>query len=784
MHCIMIKIYKFLLSQLTIFIFVLNGYTQNVGPWNLDSLYQVPKWEITDVAANPGMKSIFYKSIVYNGKPVDVFAYYSAPPGEIPEGGWPALVHIHGGGGTAYPQWVQAWNAHGYACISMDLEGHCPGTDSGGNRLTPPNPGPKRVGIFSDWTLPVDEQWYYQAVAEIVKAHSLIRSFPEINPDKIGVCGPSWGGTLTSTVMGVDSRFCFAIPVYGSGYIAGSDGNQGKALPIGSNQTDYVNANYDGSAYFNNVTCPTLWVNGTNDIHFSMPCTQQSASAVHGPAIMRYTLKMPHGNFEILNYNEIYAFADQVTRGGPSLPVIKKPQQSNNIVYVNFSSETAISSAQILYTLDNGSWVDRVWNSASVNISDTTIFAVLPDSATTIYFTAIDARGLMVSSEYLIIKKIDPTNLAIKGTATQSSTDFSGEANHAIDGNISGAFTSGSVTQTTDEDSAWWQVDLGASFSIGDISIFNRTDACCSGRLSDFTVYVFDNDNNITYSKTFTSYPDPSITTNAGGVQGKVIKIRLNRSGSLSLAEVQVFEQIQIILYNQKFIVKDSKDQILSNANVSINSNYQTTNSFGEANFSLLKGSYNVTVSKSGCSTKTQTYNFDSDSVIYINLQKSIANVEFRMKDGENIVRYATIKLNSVVQQANSLGIATYYEQSVNKDYTYTVEKSGYKSVSSTFTLSNDTIINIQLNTITGLNNIEENLYRIYPNPVSDILIINQSYSNVAQYNIINTTGQTKLSGIVINGNNSIDLCGLSSGVYIVKLADYQQVVTRCIIKK
>ena len=237
---------------------------------------------------------------------------------------------------------------------------------------------------------------------------------------------------------------------------------------------------------------------------------------------------------------------------------------------------------------------------------------------------------------------------------------------------------------------------------------------------------------------------------------------------------------------NMVFIVKDGNGQLLSDAKVSIDSRNKITNNLGEATFMLNNGSYMVTVSKSGYITKTQAYNFDinSDSTAYLKLQKSIADVEFRMKDGESIVRYATIKLNSVVQQANSLGIATYYEQSVNKICTYIVEKSGYKSVNSTFTLSNDTTINIQLNTITGLNEIEYNRYRIYPNPVSDVLIINQSNSNVAQYNIINTTGQTKLSGIVINGNNSIDLCGLSSGIYIVKIADSKQVVTKYIIKK
>ena len=404
---------KLFTTSILLFIFLVEGFSTTVGPWNLDSLFEVPQWETTDISAVAGMTSIFYKSIEYKGKTVDVYAYYSAPTGEAPEGGWPALVHVHGGGGTAYPEWVKAWNAHGYACISMDLEGHCPEKDELGNRIPTPNPGPSRVGVFDDWTLPFDEQWYYHAVAQIIKANSLLRSFPEINPDKIGISGASWGGTLTSTVMGVDTRFCFAIPVYGSGYLAGSDGYQGTVLPLGSAKTNFVNANYDGSAYFNNVTCPTLWFNGTNDAHFDLTCTQRSALGVQGPATFRYTLEMPHSNLAILFYAEPYAFADQVTKSGIPLIVIRKPQMSKGVGYVNFSAKNNIKRAEIFYTLDDGSWIERVWQRASANISDTTIFAAIPTNATTIFFTATDERGLMVSSEYLIIEKIPAYGIEI-----------------------------------------------------------------------------------------------------------------------------------------------------------------------------------------------------------------------------------------------------------------------------------------------------------------------------------------------------------------------------------
>jgi len=122
---------------------------------------------------------------------------------------------------------------------------------------------------------------------------------------------------------------------------------------------------------------------------------------------------MPHGNLTILNYAEPYAFADQVTKGGIPLSVIKKPQMSKGVGYVNFAAENSIKSAEIFYTLDDGSWIERVWKHASANISDTTIFAAIPTNATTIYFTATDESGLMVSSEYLNIERIPVSGIEI-----------------------------------------------------------------------------------------------------------------------------------------------------------------------------------------------------------------------------------------------------------------------------------------------------------------------------------------------------------------------------------
>jgi len=63
------------------------------------------------------------------------------------------------------------------------------------------------------------------------------------------------------------------------------------------------------------------------------------------------------------------------------------------------------------------------------------------------------------------------TNVALGKPTAQSSTlgvDFSSKA---VDGNVDGDYSHGSVTQTGYDTNAWWQVDLGSQFAINSIQI-------------------------------------------------------------------------------------------------------------------------------------------------------------------------------------------------------------------------------------------------------------------------------------------------------------------------
>ncbi len=185
-----------------------------------------------------------------------------------------------------------------------------------------------------------------------------------------------------------------------------------------------------------------------------------------------------------------------------------------------------------------------------------------PNPASSIVIPGAKGRYVRVQlagTNYLSLAEVQvygtaPVDLALNQPATQSSTLVPGfsNASDAVDGDTDGSYYDGSLSTTMDNPNAWWEVDLGASFPIGPIVVWNRTD-CCGSRLTDYWVFV----SNTPFAATdtpstlqnesgvFSSYqtlaPDPSATIIIPGAQGRYVRVQLAGTNYLSLAEVQVF---------------------------------------------------------------------------------------------------------------------------------------------------------------------------------------------------------------------------------------------------
>jgi hypothetical protein len=143
------------------------------------------------------------------------------------------------------------------------------------------------------------------------------------------------------------------------------------------------------------------------------------------------------------------------------------------------------------------------------------------------------------------------TNLAANRVATQSTTDFGGDAWKAVDGNSDGNWGGNSVTHTSFQFQPWWRVDLGAARSVGTIVLGNRTD-CCSERLADFDIDVSNDGVNWTIAKQIFGAVGARSTHTVDRV-ARFVRIRLRGSNYLSLAEVQIYPPSNILFSKMVF---------------------------------------------------------------------------------------------------------------------------------------------------------------------------------------------------------------------------------------
>ncbi len=382
---------------------------QPAGPvqWNLEALDKAPHFTDAPIS-EPGVRGIFYDALPWKGKPTRVFAWLGLPdrplkngtgseqPPAAPEGNRnrevpvpnfqhaanvgvgdkvPAMVLVHGGGGTPRALGSSLWNQRaGYAAIAMDT---C------GAGLAANEPDQKRLDdggprgwdkSFEQIDLPIEDQWAYHAVADIVLAHSLLRSLAEVDAEKIGLTGISWGGYLTCLAAGIDQRFKFAAPVYGCGYLGVESAwkrRRSKSL-VSRVGRKMARGSWDPSVYLPQAKMPMLWVSGDVDFYYRLGPLQKSYRLPPGKHYLAIRYAMPHGHPSGKSArNPGVRQTDELARrafGPNDRPGNGWPAQA----WGQFAA--ALPTAQIATSLDQGlgSMAQREWTVADTDLDKET----------------------------------------------------------------------------------------------------------------------------------------------------------------------------------------------------------------------------------------------------------------------------------------------------------------------------------------------------------------------------------------------------------------------------
>ncbi|WP_158972774.1 S9 family peptidase [Paraglaciecola sp. L3A3] len=323
------------------------------------------------VKRDNGITELYLEGQHYQGKPTRIFALYSAPqtPYVTKSGEIPAVVLVHGGGGSAFEQWVTKWNDAGFAAISIAVEGQTDQKDANNKWQKHAFSGPARAAIYGDADKPISEQWMYHAVSATITARKFLASQPNISKSDIGLSGISWGGVITSTVIGFDPSFKFAIPVYGNGFLDQMDNQYGRSL---AENLSYKNV-WEPGLNIEQYKNPSLWLTWRNDVHFALDAQAKTYGLLSNNVANSIKLGIRHGHIAGWKQPESYFFAHQVINNNASWVesrdlILTEDNTASATFQIKLSPQMyTVQSAKVNFTAGQGHTGPASWQEMSAS---------------------------------------------------------------------------------------------------------------------------------------------------------------------------------------------------------------------------------------------------------------------------------------------------------------------------------------------------------------------------------------------------------------------------------
>ncbi len=363
-----------------------------------------------------GIRALAYDGVDLKGQHTKIFAHMGYP--ENTDDPVPAVVLIHGGGGHPEDNWIRKWTERGYAAISMDTTGYFPlkptpclyeeRFEELGRELVPPfreegyTVAPDKSDM-KDTDLPITEQWMYHAVAAAILAHNVLRADPRIDSEKIGVSGISWGSVITSILIGHDTRFAFAVPIYGSGYLGFGQGECCKFFQSVGVLPWLAERNFD------KVTIPVLWLCWNDDWAFSINSNGLSYAATkdNNPNIRLSMIhEMRHSHRYGYTPEVPYLYVDAVL-AGKTPPEVEAMYNGRKLTYRSSVPAERVRlfhiNGQLIYGKQvkyerADSFMEQEWEIMDLDPAETT--AVLPEDAVGTYVEFTFTDGMVFATPY------------------------------------------------------------------------------------------------------------------------------------------------------------------------------------------------------------------------------------------------------------------------------------------------------------------------------------------------------------------------------------------------
>lgn len=238
---------------------------------------------------------------------------------------------------------------------------------------------------------------------------------------------------------------------------------------------------------------------------------------------------------------------------------------------------------------------------------------------------------------------------------------------------------------------------------------------------------------------------------------------------------------VAIPSYDVTFNVTDENSNPLENATVIVDGMTYYTDTTGDVAVEMINNDYTYNAMLDGYESANGSFTIDgATQTINITLVEiPTFTLTFNVTDGTDPIEGARVFVIGTGQLFTDTSGNVVITEVLAGEYNYEVSATDYSTVSGTATITDaDVTENIVLDYV-GVNSASIIDFNVYPNPAKDVISV--EIPGKFEVTVLNSVGQLVLSTI-IDGNGTLKLNNLSSGVYFVKISNESQIGVKQII--
>jgi hypothetical protein len=237
---------------------------------------------------------------------------------------------------------------------------------------------------------------------------------------------------------------------------------------------------------------------------------------------------------------------------------------------------------------------------------------------------------------------------------------------------------------------------------------------------------------------------------------------------------------------NVKFRLKNGQESV-DNAKVILGNDSLLTNAVGTCTFESVpvNGTYKFLIKRENFFVEQGSLNLTKDTVINLQMSKSVANVEFMIAAASGDIMNSYIILNNDTVWLNTTGHGEFFDIPVKQLFTYQIVSDNFQRYSDSLRIEKDTTIQITLKTTGNKPMVPAGDFNVYPNPAADFITIESLKPDIDIIEMFEISGKRILFKDFRSPQNSAKVnFDVSPGIYLLKITSGSKMKSSKIIVK